>query len=58
MSNNDFLDLILFLAFRSESFEDDDWTFDEEWEDGAEEFYNQGNNKSNNSTLNDDDLPF
>jgi len=56
MSNNDFLDLILFLAFRSESFEDDDWTFDEEWEDGAEEFYNQGNN--NNSTLNDDDLPF
>lgn len=51
--------LVSFLMFSSEDFEDEDWTFDEEWEDKAEKFYNQGNNKSNNSNpINDDNLPF
>lgn len=58
MSDDDFLDLVSFLMFSSEDFEDEDWTFDEEWEDEAEKFYNQGNNESNNSNLNDDTLPF
>lgn len=57
MSDDDFLDLVSFLMFSSEDFEDEDWTFDEEWEDEAEEFYNQRNNKSNND-FNDEDLPF
>ena len=59
MPDDVFLDLVSFLMFSSENFEDEDWTFDEEWEDEAEKFYNQGNNKSNNYNLiNDDDLPF
>lgn len=57
MSDDEFLDLVSFLMFSSEDFEDEDWTFDEEWEDEAEEFYNQRNNKSNNN-FNDEDLPF
>lgn len=57
MSDDEFLDLVSFLMFCSEDFEDEDWTFDEEWEDEAEEFYNQRNNKSNND-FNDEDLPF
>lgn len=57
MSDDEFLDLVSFLMFSSEDFEDEDWTFDEEWEDEAEEFYNQRNNKSNND-FNDEDLPF
>ena len=57
MSDDEFLDLVSFLMFSSEDFEDEDWTFDEEWEDDAEEFYNQRNNKSNND-FNDEDLPF
>ena len=59
MPDKDFLDLVSFLMFSSETLEDEDWTFDEEWEDEAEKFYNQGNNKSNNYNLiDDDDLPF
>lgn len=59
MSDEDFIDFISFFMFSSEDFEDEDWTFDEEWEDEAEKFYNQGNNKSSNSnSINDDDLPF
>lgn len=59
MSDEEFIDLVSFLMFSTEEFEDEDWSFDEEWEDEAEKFYNQGNNKSNNITLiNDDDLPF
>ena len=59
MPDEEFLDLVSFLMFSSENFEDEEWTFDEEWEDEAEKFYNQGNNKSNNNNLiNDDDLPF
>lgn len=59
MPDDVFLDLVSFLMFSSENFEDEDWTFDEEWEDEAEKFYNQGNNKSDNDNLiNDDDLPF
>lgn len=59
MSDDDFLDLVSFLMFSSEEFEDEDWTFDEEWEDEAEKFYNQRSKKSNNTNLiNDDDLPF
>lgn len=59
MPDQDFLDLISFLMFNFEEIEDEDWTFDEEWEDKAEKFYNQGNNKSNNDNLiNDDNLPF
>lgn len=54
MSDDEFLDLISFLTF---SFEDEDWTFDEEWENEAEEFYNQRNNESNND-FNDENLPF
>lgn len=57
MSDDEFLDLVSFLMFSSEDFEDEDWTFDEEWEDEAEKFYNQGNSTSNND-FNDDDLPF
>ena len=57
MSDDEFLDLMSFSMFSSEDFEDEDWTFDEEWEDEAEEFYNQRNNKSNND-FNDEDLPF
>lgn len=57
MSDEDFIDMISYLMFSSEDFEDEDWTFDEEWEDEAEKFYNQGNNISNN-TFNDNDLPF
>lgn len=57
MSDDEFLDLVSFLMFSSEDFEDEDWTFDEEWEDEAEKFYNQRNNKSNNN-FNDEDLPF
>lgn len=58
MSDDDFIDLISFLTYSSEDFEDEDWTFDEEWEDEAEKFYNQGKNKSNNFDLNDNNLPF
>ena len=59
MPDDVFLDLVSFLMFSSENFEDEDWTFDEEWEDEAEKYYNQGNNKSDNDNLiNDDDLPF
>ena len=59
MPDEDFLDLVSFLMFSAENFEDEDWTFDEEWEDEAEKFYNQRNNKSNNDNLiNEDDLPF
>ena len=57
MPDEDFIDMISYLMFGSEDFEDEDWTFDEEWEGEAEKFYNQGNNISNN-TFNDDDLPF
>lgn len=57
MSDDEFLDLVSFLMFSSEGFEDEDWTFDEEWEDEAKEFYNQRNNKSNND-FNGEDLPF
>ena len=59
MPDEDFLDLVSFLMFSAENFEDEDWTLDEDWEDEAEKFYNQGNNKSNNDNLiDDDDLPF
>ena len=59
MPDEDFLDLVSFLMFSSENFEAEDWTFDEEWEDEAEKFYNQRNNKSNNDNLiNEYDLPF
>ena len=56
MSDDDFLDLISFLMFSSEDFEDEDWTFDEEWEDEAKEFYNQVKNESINSNFNDDTI--
>lgn len=57
MPDEDFIDMISYLMFSSEDFEDEDWTFDEEWEEEAEKFYNQGNTTSNND-FNDDDLPF
>lgn len=57
MPDEDFIDMISYLMFSSEDFDDEDWTFDEEWEDEAEKFYNQGNTTSNNN-FNDDDLPF
>lgn len=57
MPDEDFIDMISYLLFSSGDFEGEDWMFDEEWEDEAEKFYNQGNNISNN-TFNDNDLPF
>lgn len=58
MPDEEFLDLVSFLMFSSEDFEDEDWTLDEEWEDEAEEFYNQRTKNSNNFNLFDDeDLP-
>lgn len=59
MSDEEFIDLVSFLMFSTEEFEDENWSFDEEWEDEAEKFYNQGSKKSNNITpINDNDLPF
>lgn len=58
MPDEEFLDFVSFLMFSSKEFEDEDWTFDEEWEDEAEKFYNQGDNKYNNFNLDDDNLPF
>lgn len=58
MSDDDFIDMVSFLMYSSEDFEDEDWTFDEEWENEAEKFYNQGINKSSNFNLDDDNLPF
>lgn len=59
MPDRDFIDLLSFIMFASEDFEDEDWTFDEEWEDEANNFYNQGKKNSNNKkTIIDDNLPF
>ena len=57
MPDEDFIDMISYLMFSAEDFEDEDWTFDEDWEDEAEKFYKQGNTTSNND-FNDDNLPF
>ena len=57
MSDDEFLDLISFLSLCSDDIEDEDWTFDEEWEDEAEKFYNNRNNNSINFDE-DDSLPF
>lgn len=56
MSNEEFIDFISFLEFSFADFENEDWTFDEDWEDEAEKFYCEGNNKSN--YFNNDELPF
>ena len=58
MSDEDFMEMISFLAFSSENIEDSDWCCDEGWEDEAERFYNQGNIDSNNfNFIDDDNLP-
>ena len=58
MSDDEFLDLVSFLAFSSDDFEDGDWCFDEDWEDEAEKFYKKSKNISNNLNFNNDELPF
>lgn len=64
MSDEDFIDLVEFLMYSSDAFEDDQ-LLDEEldfenWEDKAEKFYNA--NKKENPHLkllkDDDDIPF
>jgi quinol monooxygenase YgiN len=58
MPDEEFIDMVSFLMHSTDDFEDE-WDMDEEWEDEAKKFYNQGNNKSNNFNLIDDDnLPF
>lgn len=58
MPDEEFIDMVSFLMHSTDDFEDE-WDMDEEWEDEAEKFYNQGNNESNNFNLIDDDnLPF
>lgn len=59
MSDEEFIDFISFLMFSSETFDDEEWNFDEEWEDEAENFYSEENNNSNNIVqFNNDNLPF
>lgn len=59
MSDEEFIDFISFLMFSSETFDDEEWTFDEEWEDEVEKFYSEENNNSNNIVqFNNDNLPF
>lgn len=60
MPDDEFIDMIYFLMYSSDAFEEE-WTMDEEWEDEAEKFYKQGNKNSNNNLKllkNDDDLLF
>lgn len=57
MPDADFIDMISFLMFASDDFEDD-WAEDEGWEDEAEKFYNQEKNNISNFPINDDNLPF
>lgn len=59
MPDDEFIEMVHFLMYSSDAFEEE-WAMDEGWEDEAEEFYNKGNNNSNNLKLlkNDDDLPF
>ena len=39
MPDEDFIDMISYLMFSSEDFEDEDWTFDEECEDEVASFF-------------------
>ena len=39
MPDEDFINMISYLMFSSEDFEDEDWTFDEEWEDEVASFF-------------------
>ena len=39
MPDEDFIDMISYLMFSSEDFEDEDQTFDEEWEDEVASFF-------------------
>ena len=58
MSDEDFIEMLSFLAFGYENVEDDNCCCDEGWEDKAEKFYNQGNIDSNNlNFIDDDNLP-
>lgn len=58
MSDEEFLEMALFLMASSDGF-DEDWCEAEEWEDEAEKFYNnKKNNISNFPITENDDLPF
>ena len=60
MPDEDFIDLVSFLMFSSDEFEDEDWLYEEEWEDDAEKFYkhDKNNNIINFPIDNNEDLPF
>lgn len=58
MSDDDFMSMISFLMLDSYDFEDEDWTFDEEWEDEAIKFYNEENSNNYKSIDDDENLPF
>lgn len=58
MSDEEFLEMALFLMASSDGF-DEDWSEDEGWEDEAENFYNNGKNNISNFPTNENvDLPF
>lgn len=58
MEDEEFISMISFLMFSSDTFEEE-WATDEGWEDEAEKFYNKGkNNISNFPIIENDDLPF
>ena len=57
MSDDDFIAMISILMLDYGDFEDEDWTFDEEWEDEAIKFYNE-ENSNNSNFIDDENLPF
>lgn len=59
MSDEEFLDFILYITSDIEDMEDD-WLEDEDWEDAAEEFYSKGkhNIKKFPKFIDDEELPF
>lgn len=57
MSDDDFMSMISVLMLDYGDFEDEDWTFDEEWEDEAIKFYNE-ENSNNSNFIDDENLPF
>lgn len=57
MSDEEFLDFSFALMEFIGDF-DADWIEDEEWENEAEKFYNNGKNNISNFPTENDDLPF
>lgn len=58
MPDEEFIDMISFLMYSMEEFEDEDWTFDEDWEDDAEDFYDFDDESQVSLDEDDDVLPF